>query len=117
MKYVVLNLANFPKKPVKSYCPASEHIYVWTDMFERCACWECVEVWGVSDSERTYDSECVWVSLGGDVWETLAGDSRTGERCEVGVFVREACVRDEWGDLGIGGQYVKGDSGTCEGHK
>lgn len=51
------------------------------------------------------------------MWETLAGDSRTGERCEVGVFVREACVRDEWGDLGIGGQYVKGDSGTCEGHK
>ena len=36
-------------------------------MFERCACWECMEVRGVSDSEGIYDSECVWVSLGGDV--------------------------------------------------
>lgn len=67
MKYVVLNLANFPKKPVKSYCLASEHTYAWTDMFAGVrvgSAWKCG---GVSDSEGTYDSECVWVSLGGDV--------------------------------------------------
>ena len=27
MKYVVLNLLNFPKKPVKSYCRASERMH------------------------------------------------------------------------------------------
>ena len=65
MKYAVLNLVNFPKKPVISYCPASECMLACSQV---CMLGVHGSAGGrVSDSEGTYDSECVWLSLGGDV--------------------------------------------------
>lgn len=61
--------------------------------------WKCER--GMSDSEGTYEVSvcgCLWVGMcRGDTCREYTH----GERCEVGVFMREACVRDEWGDLDI----------------
>lgn len=55
----------------------------------------------MSDSEGTYEVSvcgCLWVGMcRGDTCREYTH----GERCELGVFMREACVRDEWGDLDI----------------
>lgn len=79
--------------------------------------WKCG---GVSDSEGTYDSECVWVSLGGDVRGRHLRRIRMGERREVGVFVRRLMWGMSWGIWAFEGsmwhgiqEVVRATSNVC----
>lgn len=67
MKYVVLNLANFPKKPVKSYCPASEHIYICGQTCSKGvrvgSAWKCGECLTVNAHMTVSVCGCLWVGM------------------------------------------------------
>ena len=87
MKYVVLNLVNFPKSLLnltvlhQNICMLGVHGRAGAGVCLIVKAHMTVSVCG-----------CLWVGIcGGDTF----GEYTHGERCEVGVFMREACVRDE----------------------